>query len=87
MSALFYVAIALLLLLAAHHGVKVRRGLRSEVIEGLVLGYPSKAYRRADQPVAFWVNIAVGMFVATLGVLAILWAVFLVAMIFSDHPL
>lgn len=87
MSILFYLAFVLIVLLAGHHGVKAQRGLRSGVVEGLIFGYPGKAYRRTSDPVAFWVNVGAGIFVAALGVVAILWALLVVVMIFSDHPL
>ncbi len=86
-SALFYLSWSLLVLLAAHHGVKASRGLRSGVVEGLVLGYRGTAYSRASNPAAFWANMGAGFFVAALGVMAILWAFLVVVMIFSDHPL
>lgn len=87
MSALFYIALSLLMLLAVHHGARVRRGLRTGIVEGLVLGYWGRGYSREAEPVAFWVNVGVGIFVAALGIVAILWASLVVAMEFSDHPL
>lgn len=87
MSSLIYIGWVLLVLLAFHHGFKAQRGLRSGVVEGLLLGYSGSAYSRANEPAAFWVNVGAGFFVAALGVIATLWALLVVVMIFSDHPL
>ena len=87
MVIVLYIAWILLVLLAVHHGVKAQRGLRSGIVEGLVIGYSSKAYSRASDPAAFWVNVIAGLFVAALGALAILWAFLVAVMTFADHPL
>ena len=87
MSALICISWALMLLLAVHHGLKAQRGLRSGVVEGLVLGYSGNAYSRASNPAAFWVNVGAEFFVASIGVLTLLWALLVVLMIFSEGPL
>ena len=72
-GALIILPFALLVMLGAHHAVKTRRGLRTGIIEGLMLGYGGKRYSRADQPQAFWANVSAGFFMAAIGVVVFLW--------------
>ncbi len=63
----------LVVLLGAHHALKTIRGLRTGVIEGLMLGYGSKRYSRTEQPDAFWANARAGFVMAAIGAVAFLW--------------
>ena len=88
MAAQFYAAVLayiLLLLLAAHHFIKAKRGLRTGKVEGLMLGYWGKRYNRNDEATAFWVNIAVGFFVATLGLIAMLCGLLIIWMLIAAY--
>ena len=84
---LLLIAYVLLLLLAVHHLVHARRGLRTGVVDGLMFGYWGKRYSRDSEAAEFWLNVGAGFFVTGLGAIAILWGVFVAAMAFSDHPL
>jgi fatty acid desaturase len=84
-DALFYAAYALVLVLAVHHFVKAKRGLRTGNVEGLMLGYWGKRYSRKADVTAFWVNVMVGLLVAALGVLALLWGVLLIGSLVSAY--
>jgi uncharacterized membrane protein YeaQ/YmgE (transglycosylase-associated protein family) len=53
--------------LAVHHFRKVRRGLRTGMIEGLALGFADRKYSRTEQPGAFWLNVFLGLFGASVG--------------------
>jgi hypothetical protein len=85
---LSYAAVAayvLLLLLAGHHFIKATRGLRTGNVEGLMVGYWGKRYSRNDDGTAFWANILVGMFVAAVGFLALLWGLLLIGMLIAGY--
>lgn len=73
----------LFLFLAVHHFVKAVRGLRTGNVEGLMLGYWNKRYCRNDDRTAFWVNIIIGMLVAALGVIAVLWGLLIIFMMIA----
>jgi hypothetical protein len=66
-SILFLIAYVLLLLLAAHHFIHARRGLRTGVVEGLVFGYWVKRYNRDSDAADFWLNVWSALFVSGLG--------------------
>jgi hypothetical protein len=86
-SIVFYVAYASLLLLAANHLVQARRGLRTGIVDGLVIGYWGKRFKRSSEPAAFWLNVSAGLFVAAVGAVAILWVVLVIAMSLTNAPL
>ena len=72
--------------LGVHHFIKARRGLRTGIVEGLMLGYSSKQkYRRDDDPEAFWTNIRAGFVAAGCGGILILWAILVTVMAIADR--
>jgi hypothetical protein len=75
----------LLLLLAVHHFAEARRGLRTGSVEGLMLGFWGKRYSRNDDGTAFWTNIVVGMFVAALGFVTLLWGLLIIGSVISAY--
>jgi hypothetical protein len=86
MAALFCAAFALFLLLALHHFVKARRGVRTGVVEGLMVGFWGKRYSRTDNPDAFLTNVYAGYSMAALGAVAFLFAVLVTVMALMDRP-
>jgi hypothetical protein len=64
--------------LGAHHFIKARRGLRTGVVEGLMIGNAGKRYSREDDAGAFWNNIFAGFAAASCGGILVLWAASLI---------
>jgi hypothetical protein len=83
-TVLFYAVIVLSGALGVHHFIKARRGLRTGVVEGLMIGYWGNRYEREYDPEAFWVNVWAGFFVATLGAVAVLWTILMTSLIIGD---
>jgi len=77
--------VTLLGALGIHHFIKVRRGLRTGLIEGLMIGYWGKSYEREYEPEAFWVNVWIGFFAAALGAIAILYGVLIASIMISEY--
>jgi hypothetical protein len=75
---LLLAVIILFSLLALHHFIKARRGLRTGTIEGLMIGFWGKRFSREQDLEAFRINVSVGFFVAALGASLVLWAIFVI---------
>ena len=76
---LFVVVIILFGALGIHHFIKARRGLRTGVVEGLLLGYPRKQYELEYEPEAFWVNVWAGFVAATVSAFIVFLGALLIA--------
>jgi hypothetical protein len=50
-----------------------------------MLGYWGKRYSRNDDGTAFWTNIVVGIFIAALGVVALLWGLLIIGSLISAY--
>lgn len=69
------VVLALAVLLGARDFVWARRGLRTGIVEGMLIGFWGRQCSRTEDPDAFWANVCAGFFMAALGAIAFLWAV------------
>jgi peptidoglycan/LPS O-acetylase OafA/YrhL len=84
MTLLFYVAYVLIVLLGIHDFIRARRGLRTGVVEGLMIGFWGKRYSRQSEPDEFWINVWAGFFFAVLGGIALLWGILVTVMAIGD---
>lgn len=80
-----YSVVGFFTLLGIHHFVKARQGLRTGVVEGLLVGWWGKRYELAYDPEAFWLNVSARFVLAFLAAIIFFLAIFVTAIVVGDY--